>query len=236
MQDRYTGDIGDYVKYGLLRALAEGSNLGVVWYLFPDEGHNADGRHIDYLKNPDLWRAHDPALFDALERIVAADKRKVSDIEVSGILGAARFSSERLLAPELTPAQRRVWRSRWFENVQAALRGCDLVFADPDNGLCEDVKFQSDRVKDWKRMPVNEAKALAKGRTAIIYHHNTRQKGGHEQEIADWIERLGADTLALRWRAYSSRTFFILNPTPSMDELLKRFAQEWGPKAELHRR
>jgi len=24
MQDRYTGDIGDFVKYGLLRALADG--------------------------------------------------------------------------------------------------------------------------------------------------------------------------------------------------------------------
>ena len=59
MQDRYTGDIGDYVKCGLLRALAGGRNLGVAWYLFPDEDHNSDGRHIDYLGQPDLWRAHD---------------------------------------------------------------------------------------------------------------------------------------------------------------------------------
>ena len=33
MQNRYVGDIGDYVKYGLLRALADGRQLGVAWYL-----------------------------------------------------------------------------------------------------------------------------------------------------------------------------------------------------------
>ena len=33
MQDRYTGDIGDFAKYGLLRALEAGHRLGVAWYL-----------------------------------------------------------------------------------------------------------------------------------------------------------------------------------------------------------
>ncbi len=46
MQDRYTADIGDFGKYGLLRALCspvdDGSNawLGLVWYLVPDESLN----------------------------------------------------------------------------------------------------------------------------------------------------------------------------------------------------
>ena len=39
MQDRYVGDIGDFGKYGLLRALCgRDLYLGVVWYLIPDEG------------------------------------------------------------------------------------------------------------------------------------------------------------------------------------------------------
>jgi len=55
MQNRYTADIGDFGKYGLLRALCstvdDGSKLrlGVVWYLVPDESHNADGKFIQYL-------------------------------------------------------------------------------------------------------------------------------------------------------------------------------------------
>lgn len=48
MQDRYVGDIGDYVKLGILRALMPGERLGVAWWLYPDEAHNADGRHIGY--------------------------------------------------------------------------------------------------------------------------------------------------------------------------------------------
>ncbi len=233
MQNRYTGDIGDYVKYGLLRALADGRNLGVAWYLFPDEDHNDDGRHVGYLNEHGRWHDRDPALFDVLKRIVADDQRNVAAIEQSGILGAT-YSREVLSAPEITPAKRRDWRGRWFENVLSSLVGCDIVFADPDNGLCEDEKFRPSRVKDWKRLPLREAKVLAEGRTAVIYHHNTRWVGGHENEIAYWIDQLGSGTLALRWRAYSSRTFFVVNPACGMNDQLIRFSQEWGPKAELH--
>ena len=236
MQDRYTGDNGDYAKYGLLRALADGRTLGVAWYLFPDEKHNADGRHIKYLQTPDQWRAKDPALFDTLKNIVDSKRREVAEIERNRVLGSATFSSEILLAPKLTPAQRRVWRGRWFQNIQVSLRGCDLVFVDPDNGLCEDGKFRSGRVKDWKRLPQREAKALAEGRTAVIYHHNTRRKGGHEKKIYYWIDVLGKVTLALRWRAYNSRTFFVVNPVYGMEDQLEKFAHAWGPKAQSHRR
>ena len=86
MQNRYTGDIGDYVKYGLLRALAVDRQLGVAWYLFPDENHNADGKHIKYLQDK-RWRDRDPELFDTLELIVTEKRRKVSKVEASGILG-----------------------------------------------------------------------------------------------------------------------------------------------------
>jgi len=125
MQDRYTGDIGDYVKYGLLRALADGRRLGVAWYLFADAGHNDDGRHVDYLHDHGQWRGHDPALFDVLKRIVGDDRRNVAAVEQSGILGATKFSGEILSAPELTPAQRHDWRGWWFKDVQTSLQECD---------------------------------------------------------------------------------------------------------------
>jgi len=53
MQDRYVGDIGDYLKLSILRTLSPGYRLGVAWWLFPDEAHNGDGRHVDYLNRPD---------------------------------------------------------------------------------------------------------------------------------------------------------------------------------------
>ena len=61
MQDRYAGDLGDFLKLGLLRWLVAPSfdapphRLGVVWYLAPDESHNADGKHIAYWARSDKW-------------------------------------------------------------------------------------------------------------------------------------------------------------------------------------
>ena len=60
MQDRYFGDVGDFGKYGLLRVLSgfwaePRLKLGVVWYLFPNETHNADGGLISYLQRKDLF-------------------------------------------------------------------------------------------------------------------------------------------------------------------------------------
>ena len=57
MQNRYTGDIGDFGKYGLLKApcLPGGGSdagelsLGVVWYLFADAESNTDGGLVHYL-------------------------------------------------------------------------------------------------------------------------------------------------------------------------------------------
>ena len=53
MQDRYAGDLGDFLTFGLLRWLVPSSGplrLGVVWYRTLDEAHNADGKHIAYLQ------------------------------------------------------------------------------------------------------------------------------------------------------------------------------------------
>lgn len=73
MQNRYTGDIGDYVKLAILRALSPGYRLGVAWWLYPDENHNQDGRHTGYLNHPESWRHLDPDLFDTLHQIVVSN-------------------------------------------------------------------------------------------------------------------------------------------------------------------
>src|ERR1700751_1672101 len=46
MQNRYVGDIGDYLKLSILRALLPGYRLGVAWRLFPDKAHNGFGPSV----------------------------------------------------------------------------------------------------------------------------------------------------------------------------------------------
>lgn len=67
MQDRYTGDLGDFSKLGILRALqAAGLSIGVNWYLTPDESHNGDGRHVKYLRQEE-FKACDKVLWQELK-------------------------------------------------------------------------------------------------------------------------------------------------------------------------
>ena len=113
MQNRYVGDIGDYLKLGILRALSPGYHLGVAWWLFPDEAHNRDGRHIGYLDRPDLWRRFDPALFDTLRSIVSSGRRNVGELEAADVLPGATFASEFIPAGGPMPSASRHDGNGW---------------------------------------------------------------------------------------------------------------------------
>ena len=93
MQDRYTGDIGDFAKYGLLRAIARGRRLGVAWYLNSDGGPAGDGRHVNYLWEKG-WRELDPELFESLKKLVRDDSRSVRAVQDSGLLGDCVFAED----------------------------------------------------------------------------------------------------------------------------------------------
>ena len=48
MQNRYVGDIGDYLKLAILPVLSPGYRLGYRMVATPGREHNRDGRHIGY--------------------------------------------------------------------------------------------------------------------------------------------------------------------------------------------
>ena len=236
MRDRYVGDIGDFAKYGLLRAIGKGKRLGVAWYLcvYPEVDNTGDGRHTAYLQRPDEWRHLDPDLFDALKHLIDEKRRSVAEIEKSGILGSADFASEPVDVIHVAVRERESWRRAWFERVQNALSDCDLVFADPDNGLYPNEKFKPTRKENAKRIPLCEALALAEGRTVVVYHHNTRIPGGHDVEIQNWMSRMPGRTFAWYWQCRSNRTFFILNPDSEVEHLVEDFAQRWSACGSLY--
>jgi hypothetical protein len=233
MQDRYAGDVGDFVKLGLLRAIAPGRKLGVAWYRYPDEGHNGDGRHIGYLQDRDQKLAQlDPELFEHLNGVVQAERSIQSLLPV---LGSVQSSDEALDVTKVPVRMRRAWRTSWFERVMDSLDGCDLVFADPDNGLTDDDDRRKGRATFGKSLPISEALRLSQDRAAVIYHHNTRRAGGHDAEVDHWMSVLGTPCLAVRARAYNCRTFFIVNPDKRMQDDVRRFCDRWSIlKVALH--
>ena len=239
MQDQYVGDIGDYAKYGVLRELlAHGiRRLGVNWHLHPDQPRKADGRLVEYLDDPDAWKTLDDDLYGRLRTLVKGHARAVRAIEQAGILTNAVFSGHEMVQFE-SKDDRREYRGQWLSSVETELKDCDAVFVDPDNGLYDAPEPNWSKKAMWKRILLSEAKRFAKSgtgcvRTLIIYHHNTRRKGGHAEEVAFWKGKLGGNALALRWRGRIPRTFFVLNPQPGMGERLAAFMARWnGHRAE----
>lgn len=232
MQDRYAGDVGDFVKLGLLRALSPGRRLGVAWYRFPDENHNKDGRHILYLEQPDRYAPLDRDLFEHL-RNVTKDARSIASL--LPMLGEATSSDESLNVAAVPARLRRAWRRAWFLRVLDDLSGCDLVFADPDNGIVDDSDRRKARAKFGKQMPLEEVAALTLGRCSVIYHHNTRRRGGHDAEVDFWLKEIGVPGLAVRATAYSPRTFLVLNPDSEIEGRVHAFCERWrNLRVHLH--
>jgi hypothetical protein len=232
MQDRYAGDVGDFVKLGLLRALSPGRQLGVAWYRYPNENNNGNGRHITYLDQPRQYEHLDPALFNHLRK-VTREQRAIESL--LPVLEGVISSDEALDSSMIPPRERRSWRTAWFKRVMERLSSCDLVFADPDNGIIDDSDWRKGRSNFGKQMPLAEVQELAEGRCAVIYHHNTRRRGGHDAEVDHWLGEFGIPGLAVRATAYSPRTFFILNPDEKIRMRVNEFCQQWaGLRVRLH--
>ncbi len=232
MQNRYSGDIGDYIKLALLRELGKSHNVGVAWYLYPDESHNGDGGHTSYLANPGFWRPLDPWLFDHLSQVVHGN-RSVRALE-QAFGENTLFSSEPLPVP-LRARERSDARSAWFLKLLENLSPCSLVFADPDNGLVSNDPLRRRASNFGKQLPLVEAQALSEGRCTVIYHHNSRLKGGHDTEVDKWLCALQMPAIAVRATAYSCRTFFIVNPDADTTNRAREFCCRWKDhKVRLH--
>lgn len=130
MKDQYFGDINDYRKYGLLRALQTGSCLRLLvgWMLTPDD-ESGHGRGIGYLHRVDRYRHCDPELFDALYRwVVVRQTRRTELLHSSGLLADTEWFAD--IVPDRDPD-----RQAWTRSILQAAPGRDLVFLDPDVGL-----------------------------------------------------------------------------------------------------
>ena len=134
MQNRYSGDIGDFSKLGLLRALIPcGLPIGINWYLVPDETHNSDGRHVKYLEK-DAFRKCDERLWHELGQIVHEKRRSVQALQAQSILPAIHYSAV-LDFSGMDKSEREIKRRKWHEQALNQLSKAAIVCADPDNGL-----------------------------------------------------------------------------------------------------
>lgn len=243
MQNRYIGDLGDFGKYALLKALCLGNNkgrtlnLGVIWYLVPDESHNEDGKHIRYLQetpsNIQRFRNLDPLLYDTLGKIVNKGERNIKSIKENRILPSNTIFYEEPLTfkgmPNNSPRARQArqeYRDKWVHNAMEATKGCDIIFVDPDNGL---------KVKSVKRHHKIGPKYvfyeellpyIKRGQSLIIYHHLCRN-GTAEEQIKERLYQIKKeldveDVFGMLYKRGTLRIFFVVPSDGNYDLLFMR--------------
>jgi hypothetical protein len=259
MQDRYAGDIGDFMKLGLLRWLAAPSpfaqphRLGVVWFRVADELQGADGKYVTYLDpssaaGQDL-RPLDPDLYDRLRKLVASGTRSVAALVASGVLpaGTAHFDQELSFA-DLAPtdrAARTVRRERWFHEAMVAVDQCSLVFVDPDNGLRrDDHSVPSYRNLAEKHTYLSEVgRLLERGQSVVACHHADRSESvaaQAESRMADIHDTLGVEPLAAVRASRGTARLFMVIPHPQhrsdLEHSLGALQQSrWSDELRLYR-
>lgn len=244
MRDNYIGDIGDYIKYGLLCSLSAniGMRIGVVWYLYPDPCKETDGRHLSYLTSAKehQYRRYNPELYDKLRDLIACEDRNVAAVRKKGLLPADTLFFEEPLSlsylPKGTSAaqlKREYVRQQWLKQALAYTEAANLIFLDPDNGL-EVRSIAYHQNKGPKFAFYREVEQFwNRGQSLIIYQHATRE--GIKQQIqlrlAELRERLKTEAVyAVYLPNYSGRIFFIV-PQPEiardMSMAIEEFVKLW---------
>lgn len=234
MQNRYTGDVGDFGKLGLLRALSSaGLSIGVNWYLNADESHNDDGCHVKYLSD-DRYRNCDAQLWDELKHIVDSGHREVEAIEASGIL-SAKYYSALIKSEEQELAGHHSRREKWHSDALKQLCDLNVVFLDPDNGLMVPSAWKKNRTNKYVE-PEEILDYYKQGSSVVYYQHKARKLDEYyaiqHQKLIEESGFQGATGLGLKFKSTSQRFyFFIIQPRHERiirDCIEGMLSMDWG--------
>jgi hypothetical protein len=235
VQDRYVGDIGDFGKYALLSALAgRDLRLGVHWYRNADEEANGDGKFTSYSH----LRACDPELHDALNHIVRTCRRSVSAVESANVLpaGTVFYSHPLSNRGAVGREQRGARRNAWNLGALEALAEAEIVFMDPDNGFPGRSAHVAASNGSKHVFPNELEPYLRRGQSLIVYHHQTRERGGLAVTLPEKFEMLQSLGFGRAWafvfRRVSVRVYFVLPAhahTSVLSERSDKFLESaWG--------
>ena len=230
MRDRFIGDMGDFYKYGLLRALAgvhpekdPELSLGIVWYRVPES-------RIEYLKDPKKrFGECDPPLFDELNRLVGSNQRTIAAIEKAPIWPRGT----RFLDLPAVNRKQSAESDPWLDEAVEKVGKCDLVFLDPDTGL----EKRSKDLVDVEHCSYKDVRRFwDQGASLVVYQHQAQRKGQVDQmaAVADELEK---EVGRRPWYLHFQRMSLFVIPSRSRRDTLKarflRFTKDWDGRVKL---
>lgn len=237
MQNIYAGDIGDFGKFGLLRALAEKYIIGINWYdpgapTFEQgkdgEKKNNDGKYRDFTK----VRTCDGKLAESLETL--KDSPSIKKLEELKLIKNAVYFGD-------TVPRGNEERAEWRRKAFAALKNCDIVFLDPDNGLlCKSVSEGSAKSVKYTYYKEVSDYLTKKSRIKAVIIYNHRRRKPEDEYFGELIDKLCAEAKAdkaliqtVTFRRWTVRDYFIISRDEkthrSIEKILKAFTgDKWG--------
>lgn len=227
MQNRYTGDIGDFGKFLLLKHLFPEQSIATIWYLYPDETHNNDGSHRVTKTNPTLYHhchAIDPQMAEVFNTIHEEGKRHVKCFSEASVLKNGHYFTQSILGEGEN--YRLQWLTRATEFIQA--NRCSVVCLDPDNGI-EPKSFNTLTIfKQGKYATYSEIETfftLECVSHLVIYQHFHRQQSHENQmrEAKQRFERLyegRGEVTIIRHNPVKARFYIIISkPTEILESI-----------------
>jgi hypothetical protein len=243
MQDPYAGDVGDFMKLGLLRHLAgsaaaggTGLSFAINWYRAPSTRHTGDGKHIAYLRPGNRWhlslKSCDPDLMPRLAQVVA-NGRSVEALEASDALPCGSMTHHKMLDWVSGSAGRRAWHGGGLD----ALVGPDILFADPDNGV-----HTAPRPSTLHKFALMSELAdyATRGQSLVVYQHADRSADCQTQarrrlyELSAGVSQHPVGAVIAR--RGTCRFFLVTAVGDHRDRLatsLRHYIAGWSPHAEL---
>lgn len=228
MQNRYTGDIGDFGKFLLLKSLFPNESIATIWYLYPDESHNTDGSHTVEDNNINIYhhcRAIDPAMSELFNIIHKQSNRHVELFETYPVLVNAHYFKEPVLGEGRDYRRQWLIRAMYFiEETQSR-----VVCLDPDNGIEPASMVKLTTSKQGKYAAFSEIEVFFKIGCVdhvVIYQHFHRQST-HEtqmQEAKTKFETLyegRAVVRIIRHNPVQARFYIILSKHPHQLKLIR---------------
>lgn len=247
MKDQYVGDVGDFGKYGLLRALTgtldetiqPQLSLGVNWYLTPDDLSYSYGSSRDYLEKASSKEC-DPLLHAELKDLKIRGQRTVREIEARSLLGnGVAFYRERLRWGDVLSMDARLdFRKKWVATAIERLRARDLIFLDPDKGLEIKSKKRNHREGPMYVYLDEIGPWINAGSSVVVYAHFSRNEKGvtylqqakrRAMELSSLLPQHGS-VWCLKYSPRGGRAFYIL-ARPDLSSMLASRVQNFlnGP-------
>lgn len=186
MQNRYTGDIGDFGKFLLLKYLFPNESIATIWYLYPDESHNTDGSHTVEEGNIKVYQhcsSIDPAMSEQFNAIHREPSRHVGLFETYPVLPNAHYFKEPIVG------EGEDYRHGWVKRAMSFIEETQsrVVCLDPDNGIEPASMAKLTTNKQGKYATYAELEAFFEigcVNHLVIYQHFHRQ-GPHETQMRD---------------------------------------------------